>query len=258
MKVDKPSAVREAVRRSVNQIHDDRRQTDDDAVATALAYMADHLTDPNLSITHLRTRLTGQPNNFSQRFQQRIGVTAVQYVKSQRAEVAAHLLHHTDMQMKEIADASGFRSATTMGRAIKELHGCTPVAYRKKKNKKPRHGSRTRRLEIAASSQRPGGDRCGSCGQRVHPRQSPVVYEKGKPCCLVCCIERDLSPALVSVLLESQMDGLLQLEQPTLRPPLGSSIGTPLRRYLLDLLVECVDMIERVPLEAWQASGDRP
>ncbi|MEK3732428.1 MULTISPECIES: helix-turn-helix domain-containing protein [Paenibacillus] len=63
-------------------------------------------------------------------FQERCGTTAIGYLLSHRLKVAADLLTHTDMNLNDIALATGFEYDTYFIKQFTSKRGMTPTAYR--------------------------------------------------------------------------------------------------------------------------------
>ena len=64
-------------------------------------------------------------------FRSALGATPMIYLRNLRLRHAAELLLKTDLDLKEIADQSGFQSVIYFFRAFKKEFGCAPLAFRK-------------------------------------------------------------------------------------------------------------------------------
>jgi transcriptional regulator GlxA family with amidase domain len=93
-------------------------------------WIAEHLDRP-LSVDALAERVAMSPRNFARVFSQEFGTTPGRYLVRLRVEAARRLLEQTDRGLKQVASASGFRSADVMRRAIQRALGTTPLGYRR-------------------------------------------------------------------------------------------------------------------------------
>ena len=91
--------------------------------------MAEHLQS-NLSVEALASRMAMSVRNFERVFTREVGTTPSQYVLQMRVEAARRRLERTTEGLKQVADASGFRSELLMRRAFVRLLGITPGRYR--------------------------------------------------------------------------------------------------------------------------------
>ncbi|MBQ3762535.1 MAG: helix-turn-helix transcriptional regulator [Clostridia bacterium] len=67
---------------------------------------------------------------FSRIFKQQTGVTFSEYLRQKRVSVAASMLVHSDLQIREIAMNAGFGSIATFNRVFLSEKTCTPSEYR--------------------------------------------------------------------------------------------------------------------------------
>lgn len=74
-------------------------------------------------------------SHFCYVFAKETGTTFLQYLNSLRAAEAHRLLLETDLPVHQISDKLGFSSTAHMTRIFKSIHGLSPSAFRKQKNK---------------------------------------------------------------------------------------------------------------------------
>lgn len=67
---------------------------------------------------------------FSVLFKNEVGATFSEYVAGKRMQRAKELLRKTDFKVYEIAEKTGFRSASYFVKTFQELEGLTPGRYR--------------------------------------------------------------------------------------------------------------------------------
>lgn len=64
-------------------------------------------------------------------FQEQLGMTAVEYLRRFRIEIAQKLLRFTEVPIKDIANQCGFATAEHFSRVFAEMTGTPPAAFRK-------------------------------------------------------------------------------------------------------------------------------
>lgn len=70
-------------------------------------------------------------------FRGTIGTPPIQYLKQYRIQLAAELLECSEQTVTEIGAACGFQEMSYFARAFRQLRGCTPSEYRRKKTGEP-------------------------------------------------------------------------------------------------------------------------
>ena len=103
---------------------------DETPVGKALAYMRAHLTK-DLSLNEIAAAAGLSPYYFSRLFKAETGSTPYEYVLARRIDRARHLLKTTDMSVKEIAFAIGYKSEARFIGAFTDRIGLPPGKYRK-------------------------------------------------------------------------------------------------------------------------------
>ena len=95
----------------------------------AVTYIKAHLSD-NLTVKDTARALTVNANYLSSRFRQEVGVTFTDFVNRERADQAAALLKHTNLQIQQIASAVGYNHTSYFSKQFEKVYGATPRAYR--------------------------------------------------------------------------------------------------------------------------------
>ncbi|MBQ7900798.1 MAG: helix-turn-helix transcriptional regulator [Clostridia bacterium] len=85
-----------------------------------------------ITLTELADKVGFNKTYFVKRFKILWGMPPMQFVNSQRLEVARRLLTTTDMSVSEIAEVAGFRTLHYFSRAFKRNTGISPTEYYKK------------------------------------------------------------------------------------------------------------------------------
>ena len=102
----------------------------DTLVDAARDYMRLHLTDA-LTLPLLAHQLSVTPRTLSRRFLAATGMTPIHYLLRHRLNNARRLLGATDLQIQQVAEQSGFASATVFCRNFSKAFGQSPRAYRR-------------------------------------------------------------------------------------------------------------------------------
>ncbi|KIL42016.1 hypothetical protein SD70_03970 [Gordoniibacillus kamchatkensis] len=96
-----------------------------------LAYIEEHLSDMNLSLTSLSLEFDVNAPYLSRFFKEQTGETFVDYVGKRRVELAKRLMTETDDTIAEITSKVGFTNSNTFIRVFKRYEGITPGHFRK-------------------------------------------------------------------------------------------------------------------------------
>jgi transcriptional regulator GlxA family with amidase domain len=84
-----------------------------------------------VSFSELVKKLQLSPRSFNRRFKQALGVTAGDYLQSQRIDNARELLRTSNLSINEVAAQSGYQDSSYFCSRFKKTMGQTPLAYRK-------------------------------------------------------------------------------------------------------------------------------
>jgi uncharacterized protein (TIGR02265 family) len=106
-----------------------RQSAESEPISATLVWASEHLAD-DLSVEALAHRAGMSRRNFSRSFAAETGTSPAAYIEQLRIEEAKHLLETTRRSIKEVALATGFRSAAVLGRAFRRLLGITPAQHR--------------------------------------------------------------------------------------------------------------------------------
>lgn len=83
-----------------------------------------------ISLEELASLFNVTPRTLSRRFVSATGVSPIHYLTRHRLNVARNLLQSTDLQIQQIAEQSGFGSATVFCRNFKKEYSQTPREFR--------------------------------------------------------------------------------------------------------------------------------
>ncbi|MFB4281381.1 MULTISPECIES: helix-turn-helix domain-containing protein [unclassified Nonomuraea] len=103
---------------------------DDDAVARAMAWALDHLTDP-ITVAGLAGVAHMSERTFIRHFKRQTGTSPLRWVISQRVAASLPMLESTAAPVEEIGAAVGFESPVTFRHHFTRAMRTSPSAYRK-------------------------------------------------------------------------------------------------------------------------------
>lgn len=86
----------------------------------------------DLNLTLLAERFNYNPSYFSELFKAKLGVTFIHYLTEVRMNHAVRLLEETELGLWDIAELTGFSSASYFSSKFKKLHGLSPSEYRQR------------------------------------------------------------------------------------------------------------------------------
>jgi transcriptional regulator GlxA family with amidase domain len=87
--------------------------------------------DEDLNVGRLADRAAMSERTFARRFRDETGTTPHNWVVAQRVALAESLLETGDYSIEQVAEQSGFSSATMLRHHFTRLRGTTPTAYRR-------------------------------------------------------------------------------------------------------------------------------
>lgn len=99
-------------------------------VYAAIADIADHLIDPDLSIKSIAHRLDRNPDYLGREFRLLMGVSVGEYILRRRIRQAEEILRNGTEPMPEVARKCGFSTTRHFQRQFHRFRGMTPRAYR--------------------------------------------------------------------------------------------------------------------------------
>ncbi|HEY8966897.1 MAG TPA: AraC family transcriptional regulator, partial [Candidatus Methylacidiphilales bacterium] len=109
----------------------------DDLVAGCLAMIDVHFARLDFSVAWLARELHCSPDHLSRRFRRATGTRLVEAVHRRRVEHARALLRDSDMNVAEIAWASGFSQPSYFNRIFRAATGLTPKELRRRIGGRP-------------------------------------------------------------------------------------------------------------------------
>ena len=100
------------------------------SLAETRRYMEEHLDEP-LTIPALSRRACLSATTFKEGFRQLYGLPVHTWLRKQRMERAAQLLHTPGLSLEGVAKAVGYSSVSQFAAAFRQQYGVTPGKYRK-------------------------------------------------------------------------------------------------------------------------------
>jgi len=97
----------------------------------AIDILRDEMADPP-SLTELAHRVGTNQARLGREFQTHLGMSTFEYLREQRLVRAQALLDTSDLQVRQIADAVGFKRAGDFATAFRLRFGIAPREYRKR------------------------------------------------------------------------------------------------------------------------------
>lgn len=101
-------------------------------IIKAIKYIDKHYTD-DISLDHIAETVHMSKYYFCRKFHSTTGATVLEYLNNVRLTKVHNLLLNTQMNIDEIATATGFSSAVNLTRAFKKVYGNSPRDFRKLK-----------------------------------------------------------------------------------------------------------------------------
>jgi AraC-like DNA-binding protein/mannose-6-phosphate isomerase-like protein (cupin superfamily) len=96
----------------------------------AKLYIRDNLSDDDLSLGKVAAHMNVSSRHLSRIFSTHIYESYSQYVRLQRVRQAAHLLRHSELSIKAVAEETGFGSVHYFTRTFRALMNTTPARFR--------------------------------------------------------------------------------------------------------------------------------
>jgi AraC family transcriptional activator FtrA len=108
--------------------------------------------DEGISIDQLARRAAMAPSTFYRRFAAEFGTTPLDWLNAERAALAAQLLETTELNVDQVAAASGLGTAANLRTQFKRRHGLSPAEHRRVHRRSARQGHPSRDDPSARSS----------------------------------------------------------------------------------------------------------
>jgi len=106
-----------------------RETKNNQKIARSIAFISRHLNKP-VKVTHLAERANLSSSYFWALFKERTGYAPVDFLIRLRMHQAGHLLNSTNLKIKKIAAALGYKDPLYFSRLFKSVHGVAPTNYR--------------------------------------------------------------------------------------------------------------------------------
>lgn len=106
------------------------RLLDGSPLQAALAYMEEHIADPELNNTRLAEQMHISEVYLRKLFLQHLEMTPRQYLLKQRMKLAQQLLEENRLTVTQVAAACGYKEVYHFSRSFHQKIGMTPGAYR--------------------------------------------------------------------------------------------------------------------------------
>ncbi len=102
----------------------------DESIILAQEWLREHAHE-SIKLSALAENLELSMRSFNRRFKQATGITAGEYLQSQRLNTARDLLRTSNLSIDEVAAQSGYQDGSYFCARFKKRMGQTPLAYRK-------------------------------------------------------------------------------------------------------------------------------
>ena len=99
---------------------------EDHFITELKTYIIDHITEPDLSVEGISRHFALSRTQLYRKFKAVINITVNDYIKSIRLEKALSLLKEQQLNVTEVAYASGFSSLSNFSRVFKKVYGKSP------------------------------------------------------------------------------------------------------------------------------------
>lgn len=100
-----------------------------DKIKAVISYVEEHYAR-SITIEEMAAFCFFSKSYFMKFFKENMGISFVTYLNEYRLEVAATMLHATDDNILDIANACGFDNLSYFNRSFKKKYGITPGKYR--------------------------------------------------------------------------------------------------------------------------------
>ncbi|MEZ4803523.1 MAG: response regulator [Gelidibacter sp.] len=94
--------------------------------------METHLTEPDFNVQEFSSAVGMSRMQLHRKLKALTGLTATEFIRSQRLKLAAELLKKSDANISEIGYMVGFNDHSYFTKCFKEAYGCSPTDYVKK------------------------------------------------------------------------------------------------------------------------------
>ena len=98
-------------------------------VQAAIGYIAEHYSDPDISITAIAEQLAVSESHLSHVFKKETGATVTGYLTQYRVHAAMKLLRDCRAKVYEVSEKVGYRDVTYFGSVFKKHTGLSPSEF---------------------------------------------------------------------------------------------------------------------------------
>lgn len=109
---------------------DEIQKQSNDITDTALSYINEHYSDPDISLDSVAEAINISSNYLSALFSNKVGLSFVEYITKKRMAKAKQLLRSTSKRSGEIAFEIGYKDPRYFSFVFKKYQGVTPSQYR--------------------------------------------------------------------------------------------------------------------------------
>ena len=93
-------------------------------------FIHEHINDETLNVERLELWSNMSKNQFYRKVKATTGMSSVQFINHIRIQYAAGLLRDSELNIREVAYASGFKDPNYFTRAFKRLFNTSPSDYK--------------------------------------------------------------------------------------------------------------------------------
>ncbi|HRV55420.1 MAG TPA: AraC family transcriptional regulator, partial [Mangrovimonas sp.] len=94
--------------------------------------MENHLVEPDFNVQEFSEAVGMSRMQLHRKLKALTGLTATEFIRSQRLKLAAELFKKSDANISEIGYMVGFNDHSYFTKCFKEAYGCSPTDYVKK------------------------------------------------------------------------------------------------------------------------------
>lgn len=125
--------VTEDIFTRINDKNHSKQLQKSDKILAAIAYIQEHLPDPDLGLDQISSHLGITKNYLGRLFLKEEGVSIGAFINQARIDLAKKLLEQTNLKIVQIAAEIGFYNTKYFGVVFKSVTGMTPLDYRRTK-----------------------------------------------------------------------------------------------------------------------------
>lgn len=115
---------------TLNFNQDQNSNHPDEQILQTQIWIKDNLSKTDIKMSELATSAGMSQRNFTRRFRVATDMTPVEYLQSERIELARDLLQNSNLSISEIAFRVGYIDVSYFAQLFKQKNGVTPKTYR--------------------------------------------------------------------------------------------------------------------------------